>query len=72
MGGAKPDRSFKIVAHPHAETGKSAFLRKFLQQREMRRRLFVQGGNAHQSDDREFQRVTAVRNKTGHAGGSDT
>ena len=60
MGGAEADRSLEIGAHAHAETRETALARKFLQQGKMKRRLFMDRRNAHQSDDRQVEVLSAA------------
>src|SRR6185437_16860028 len=43
----KPDRTFEIRAHAHAQKRQPILLRNLRQQREMRRRRFIGWRNAH-------------------------
>ena len=60
MRRAEADRRLEIIAHAHAEIGKSAFARDALQQREMKRGLFLSRRDAHQPQHGKIQHIAAM------------
>ena len=61
MRGAKTHADFEVIAHAHAEIRKRVALRDLAQQCEVRRGFDIDGRNAHQAVNGQYQRLAAER-----------
>ena len=64
MRRAEANRGFEIIAHPHTEIGEPAFTCEFLQQRKMKRGLFVSRGDAHEADHGKREPIAALADES--------